>query len=163
MKYMEKGGFKHNPLMRLTLSLMLGFFLFFWLTNFGMYFRHMDLTPGSVTRYYLGNEETFQVPRSYESLVETSHYHFPMMALVMLMLTHLVIFVPWEKGVKVVVILLSFVSAFFQESSSWLVRFVSPHFAYLKILSFLVLQSMMLLLMLALAAYLWGWGRQKKH
>ena len=143
MKYMEKGNFRHHPLMRLTLSFTLIFLLGFWLTNFGMYFSRMNLSPQSVEQYYRGSEENFLPPRSFEGLVETSHFHLPMMALIVLMLTHLTI-----------------VSAAGQEASSWLVRYGHPLFAYLKIASFLVLQALILLMLLALAGYLWRWDKK---
>ncbi len=159
MKYMEKGGFKHNPLMRLTLSLTLMFLFFFWLTNFAMYFAHMNLNPQSVVAYYRGSDATFQVPKTFEGLSETSHFHLPIMALVILMLTHLMIFVPVSKPLKVFVIVLAFASAFLQEASSWLVRFGHPAWAWLKVFSFVCLQSVLGFLMLALLAYLWFWDR----
>jgi hypothetical protein len=160
MKYMEKGGFKHNPLMRLTLSLVLLFLVFFWLTNFSMYFMNMNLRPQSVVDYYLGTPDGFSVPKTYEGLALTSHFHFPMMASVILLLTHLVIFVPWPRWIKVTLIATAFMSAFFQELSSWLVRFVHPAWAWVKVLSFMTLQVVMFVLLASLAAYLWFWDRQ---
>ncbi len=157
---MEKGNFRHHPLMRLTLSFTLIFLLGFWLTNFGMYFSRMNLSPQSVEQYYRGSEENFLPPRSFEGLVETSHFHLPMMALIVLMLTHLTIFVPISDRAKLSIIILSFVSAAGQEASSWLVRYGHPLFAYLKITSFLVLQALILLMLLVLAGYLWRWDKK---
>ena len=159
MKYMEKGGFKQNPLMRLTLSFSLLFLVFFWLTNFAMYFVHMSLRPQSVIDYYCGNDATFQTAKSFEGLAEVSHFHFPMMAIVVLVLTHLIIFCPWKKSTKVSIIVTAFVSAFCQELSSWLVRFVSPQFALLKVVGFVLLQSTLGIMLVALGAYLWFWDQ----
>lgn len=157
---MEKGNFRHHPLMRLTLSFTLIFLLGFWLTNFGMYFSKMDLSAQSVVDYYRGSESKFLPARSFEGLVETSHFHLPMMALIVLTLTHLTIFVPLPNPIKVGIIVFSFVSAFGQESASWLVRYGHPVFAYLKIASFLILQTLILLMLLALAGYLWRWDKK---
>jgi hypothetical protein len=157
---MEKGNFRHHPLMRLTLSFTLVFLLGFWLTNFGMYFSKMDLSAQSVVDYYRGSEIKFLPPRSFEGLVETSHFHLPMMALIVLVLTHLTIFVPIPDRAKLSIIILSFVSAAGQEGASWLVRYGHPLFAYLKIASFLVLQALILLMLLALAGYLWRWDKK---
>ena len=162
MKYMEKGGFKQNELMRLTLSFSLLFLLCFWITNFAMYFVHMSLRPQSVVAYYCGSNDGFQVAKSFEGLAEVSHFHFAVMAIVILMLTHLVIFTPWKKPVKVGIIVTAFVSAFLQETSSWLVRFVDPQFAILKVLSFVTLQVVLAVLLGALAAYLWFWDRSSE-
>jgi hypothetical protein len=154
MKYMEKGGFQNHPLMRLTLGLTLGLLLAFWVTNFAIYFSRMGLRPGSVVAYYRGSEEDFRPPRSAESMLETTHMHLPMMAMVLLLLTHLTIFVPLPRGAKTALIATTFLSAVFEEGGGWLVRFVSPVFAVLKVAGFLGLQSAIFFLLAALGVFL---------
>lgn len=154
MRYMERGGFESHPLMRLTLALSLALLFGFWLTNFGLYFARMSLRPSSVVAFYNGSEEDFRPPRSTESMIETTHMHLPMMALVLLFLTHLTIFVPLHRRVKTALIAGTFVSAALQEGAGWLVRYVSPAFAPLKVLAFLGLQTGILLLLAALAVFL---------
>jgi hypothetical protein len=51
----------------------------------------MDLTPGSVISYYLGSEQDFTQPKSYQSMLEVSHFHVFSMGLLVLTLTHLMI------------------------------------------------------------------------
>lgn len=163
MRYMQAGGFQSNPFMRLTLGLTLVLLLAFTATNFMLYFAKMDLSPSSVVSYYNGNEEDFRPARSYQSMLEVTHGHLAMMALVMLLLTHLVIFAPFSPGRKTVLILSAFLSSLFSEASGWLVRFVDPAFALLKVLSFVVLQGSLLFLLGALGMYLWrGRKRQKE-
>jgi len=140
MKYMEKGGFQNNPLMKLTLGFTLLFMVGLWMTNFFFYFSKMGLTPHSVVQYYLGSAANFTPPRSTQSMLEITHFHLPIMGVVILLLTHLVIFAPFKNSIKVGIIAASFLSAFIGEMSSWLVRFVSPHFAILKIFCFLTFQ-----------------------
>jgi hypothetical protein len=152
---MEKGGFQNQPQMRLTLGLALVFLLAFWITNFGVYFSRMSLRPASVVSYYDGSEEEFRPPRSAQSMLETSHMHLPMMGMVLLFLTHLAIFVPLSRPAKTTLILATFVSAMLEEGGGWLVRFVSPGFAPLKVLGFVGLQSTILLLLSALGVFLW--------
>ncbi|MEX2090181.1 MAG: hypothetical protein WEB62_10435, partial [Bacteroidota bacterium] len=94
MRYLQNGGFQNNPFMRLTLGLMLLFMIGFVATNFALYFAKMDLTPSSVVAYYNGSEEEFRPARTYQSMLEVTHMHLPMMALVILLLTHLIIFAP---------------------------------------------------------------------
>jgi uncharacterized membrane protein YhdT len=159
MKYMQNGGFQSHPLMRLTLGLTLLFLLGFLLTNFLLYFERMDLSYDSVVAYYNGSEEDFRPPRSYQSMMEVSHMHLPMMAMVILFLTHLVIFAPFSKGGKIAFILTAFGSALLSEASGWLIRFVHPHFALMKIVSFLSLQASILFLLSALAIFLFRAGR----
>lgn len=154
MKYMQNGGFQNHPLMRLTLYWTLAFLTLFWLTTFYFYFSKMGLSPQSVVDYYRGSEGLFTAPRSAQSMLETTHMHLPMMALVLLMLTHLLIFAPMSNGAKIAFISLTFGSALLLEGAGWLVRFVHPGFALLKIASFLVMQGMIAYLLLALGSYL---------
>ena len=154
MKYLQNGGFQHNPLMRLTLGLTLALLLGLWVTNFAMYFARMDLSPSSVVSYYNGSEEDFRRPRSGASMLETTHMHLPMMGMVLLFLTHLLIFVPLGRGLKIGLILAVFTGAMFEESGGWLVRFVHPGFAPLKVVGFLLLQTMLAAVIVALVAFL---------
>lgn len=160
---MEDGSFKNHPLMRLTLTLTLVLLGAFWLTNFLIYFSKMGLTPASVVAYYLGSDADFSAPRSYQSMVEVSHFHLPMIAIVVLLLTHLIIFAPFKDKTKVAIIITGFASGFLNEGASWLVRFVSPHFAVLKIFSFLAFQGVLALLLSSLGWYLWSMRKTKSH
>ena len=161
MKYMQDGGFQHNPLMRLTLGLTLVLLVGFWATNMGMYFSRMGLRPSTVVSYYNGSEEEFRPPRSTESMLETTHMHLPMMGIVLLLLTHLVIFVPMARGAKVGFIIGTFASAALEEGAGWLVRFVSPAFAPLKVIGFLGLQAAIAFLITALGLFLVRAGRRQ--
>ena len=164
MKYMEKGNFKQHPLMRLTLSLTLVLFTLFWLTSFAMFFVKMNLDPQSVVNYYRGSELTFQDAKSFEGLVETAHMHLPMMALVVLVLTHLCIFIPIKNSYKVSVILAGFLSAALFELSSFGVAYHQAYFwAVIKIATFILMQSIIALMLIALAIYLWHWPYSRKH
>ncbi len=154
MKYMQNGGYQNNPFMRLTLALTLVFLVGFVVTNFLLYFERMDLTPASVVKYYNGAEEEFRPARSYQSMMEVTHMHLPMMALVLLLLTHLVIFAPFSGGSKIALIVIPFLAGLFGETSAWLVRYVHPAFAWLKILSFVALQTSLIVLLAALAMFL---------
>jgi len=154
MKYMQNGGFQNNPMMRLTL-LWTGVLLTgFWITNFYFYFSKMGLTPASIVAYYNGSEVLFTQPRTFQSMLKVTHAHLPMMAIVMLLLTHLLIFAPMVDRVKILFISLGFGSALLNEMAGWLIRFVHPGFAPLKIVSFLTLQAILAYLLLGLAMYL---------
>lgn len=154
MKYMQSGSFKSNSLMRLTLLASLVFLIAFWITTFFMYFSRMGLTPESVTAYYLGSEAAFTMPRTAGTMLEVTHGHLPVMAMVALLLTHLFIFTPLSQKIKSATIVVLFASAFLGEAASWLVRFVHPDFAWLKIVSFATLQVSMGLVIFGLFAML---------
>jgi hypothetical protein len=154
MRYMQEGGFQNNPLMRLTLAFTLVLLLGFWMTNIAIYFSRMNLQPASVVSYYNGSEADFRPPRSAASMLEVSHMHLPMMGMVLLFLTHLVIFVPLPRAARMGFIVTTFVSAVLEEGAGWLVRFVSPSFAVLKVAGFVGLQVAILCLIVALASFL---------
>ena len=159
MKYMQTGGFQHNPFMRRTLAFTFLFVGGLWATNFAMYFSRMGLAPRSVEAYYLGSEEDYSQPRSAASMLEVTHAHLPMMGVVVLLLTHLAIFAPLSDRAKGLTIATSFLSALIEEGSGWLVRFVHPGFAWLKIGSFLVFQGALAFLLAVLGAFLWKASR----
>jgi hypothetical protein len=140
--------------MRLTLLCTLVLLAGFWCTNALLYFRSMDLHAASVVEYYRGSEEEFRMPRTYGAMLEVTHMHLAMMAMVVLLLTHLAIFLPWRQRWRVAVVLGSFGSALLGEASGWLVRFVHPGFAVLKIAAFLGLQVGLAILLLGLSLFL---------
>lgn len=160
MQYMQKGGFQKNPMMRLTLAFLILFLAGFVVTNFLMYFDRMSWTPASVVAYYNGSEEEFRPARTYGSMLEVTHGHLPMMAIVLLMLTHLVIFAPFTRRQKISLISVSFLAALAEESGGWLVRFVHPDLAWVKIIGFFVLQGALIFLLCSLAIFLWRSARE---
>ena len=152
---MQNGGFQTNPLMRMTLTGTLVFAAGLWVTNAAMYFQRMSLAPSSVQAYYLGSAEEYSQPRSAASLLEVSHAHLATMGVMILLLTHLAIFAPWKDRTKKWVIALGFGSSFIGEASGWLVRFVSPAFAVLKVACFVTFQGTLALLIAVLAMFLY--------
>lgn len=162
MKYMQNGGFQSQPLMKLTLLFTLLFLTAFWVTNFALYFAKMDVTPQSVQDYYLGAEEQFTLPRTYQSMLEVTHAHLPMMAMVVLLLTHLLIFAPYSFKAKVTFISSAFILALLNESAGWLVRFVNPAFAIQKVVAFFGFQSVLGFLIFTLVTFL-AWEKTKAN
>ncbi|HKQ57892.1 MAG TPA: hypothetical protein VJY35_08475 [Candidatus Eisenbacteria bacterium] len=154
MKYLQSGGFQDQPLMRLTLGLALLLLAGFWVTNLTLYFAHMNLDPASVVSYYRGSEAEFRPARSALSMMEVTHMHLPMFALVLLLLTHLLIFSPMKTGAKVAFIVAAFGSALLSEAAGWMTRFWHPGFAWLKVAMFLTLQGMLAYLIVALGLVL---------
>lgn len=163
MKYMQSGGFQANPLMRLTLLWTLLFAAGLWATNAAMYLSRMSLTPSSVQAYYLGDEAEYSQPRSAASLLEVSHAHLATMGVMVLLLTHLAIFAPWDERAKKLVIALGFGSSLLGEASGWLVRFASPHFAWLKIACFLAFQATLAVLIGGLGSFLYMGAREARR
>lgn len=155
MRYVITGEWSRNTLLRLIVALFLGYMLLFVVSSALLYFTRMGLDPDSVVQYFLGDpgQEFGRPPRPYASLVETSHMHLFAMGMLVMVLTHLLLFVPIKPAVKGWLVLLSFVGSIASELSNWLVRFVHPVFAYLKVGSFLLMELSLSVLVVLLAVY----------
>lgn len=147
MRFVVTGEWGRNRLLQTIVVLYVVYVAGLWVTNCLLYFNKMGLGYASVVTYYRGNPEHFLQPRSYQGLLEVSHFHFFAMGMLLLVLTHLMLFVPVRNGVKASLITLPFAAALLDEGSGWLVRFVHPGFAYLKIAGFLLLQGSLATLM----------------
>ena len=141
MRFVVTGELRRNHLLQVIVLLYVLYVAGLWLTNALLYFQKMGLSPASVVDYYLGSEERFQPPRSYQGMLEVSHFNLFAMGMLLLVLTHLMLFVPVRNAVKAWLIALPFLSAVLDEGSGWLVRFVHPGFAWAKIAGFLALQG----------------------
>lgn len=141
MRFVVTGEWSRNRLLQVIVVLYSVYVAALWTTNALLYFAKMDLTTASVVEYYLGSEERFLSPRSYQGLLEVSHFHLFAMGMLLLVLTHLALFVPVSARAKAVLVVLPFVAALLDEGAGWLVRFVSPAFAAVKIAGFLLLQG----------------------
>jgi hypothetical protein len=141
VRFVITGEWNRNRLLQTIVALYSLYVAGLWLTNALLYFEKMSLTPSSVVSYYLGNEEQFLSPRSYQGMLEVAHFHLFAMGMLLLVLTHLMLFVPVRNGIKAWLIALPFLSAALDEGGGWLVRFGHPAFAWLKIAGFLSLQT----------------------
>ena len=151
MRFVVTGEWTRNRLLKVIVWCFLAYTLVLWVTNAGLYFSKMGLMPNSVIDYYRGNEERFLQPRSLVGLLETLHFHSFAMGILLLTLTHLLLFVPISMRVKAWGIATAFVSGIGDELAGWGVRFIHPAFAYLKIAFFLTLEGVILALMILVA------------
>lgn len=136
-------------MLKVIVSCFLAYTFILWVTNAGLYFSKMSLFPSSVVRYYLGDEQRYLEPRSFGGMLEVLHFHSFSMGILLLTLTHLLLFVPLSARIKAFGIAGAFVSGIAGELSGWAVRFVHPLFAYAKVFFFLALEGVLLWLMLA--------------
>ena len=153
MRFTVTPDWKDNQLLRLVLVWFLVYVALLWVTNALLYFSKMSLTPSSVVAYYLGDEAQFTQPRSYQGLLELTHFHLFAMGILILTMTHLLLFVPMPNGRKALIDSIAFAAALADEAAGWLVRFVAPAFAYLKITAFLTLEGVLAFLV---GAVLWA-------
>jgi hypothetical protein len=89
--------------------------------------------------------------------------HLPMFAMVLLLLTHLLIFAPLRFALKVTFIVVAFGSALLSEAAGWMTRFWHPGFAVLKVGMFALFQGSLAFLLLALGRFLAAAGRARRR
>jgi hypothetical protein len=141
VRFVITGEWNRNRLLQTIVVLYSLYVGGLWVTNALLYFAKMGLTPSSVVDYYRGNEEQFLSPRTYQGMLEVAHFHLFAMGMLLLVLTHLMLFVPLRDRTKAWLIALPFLAAALDEGGGWLVRFGHPAFAWLKIGGFLLLQG----------------------
>ncbi len=154
MRFFISSDIRKNTLLKLIILFTVLFFIFLWLTNLLLYLQ-IGFSYESVVEYYLGSEESFRSPKSYLGLLEEAHFHFFSMAIILVTLNHLLLFTNIRNSWKLVIILASFLSAFGDIAGGWLIRYVSPEFAYLKIISVIVLQISLAALMVLVIRFLY--------
>ena len=141
MRFTVTGEWDHNRLLQVVVVLYCFFVFLLWLTNWMLYFEDMGFTTASVAEHYLGNEEEFRAPRSYKGMLELAHFHLFAMGMLMMVLTHLALFIPVRPQAKIALIVVPFVSVFVSEGAGWLVRYGGAGFAWTKIAGILLLQG----------------------
>ncbi len=153
MRYFVTGEQYRKSLINTLVLMFLVYIALLWVSNGMMYFHHMDLTPDSVIAYYLGSEQQFTQPRSYQGMLEVSHFHLFSMGMLVLTLTHLMLMTEFPVQLKIWLSSLTYAAALADEAGGWLVRFVDPLFAYFKIAAFVVLElSLAVLLVVVITA-----------
>ena len=148
MRFVVTGEWNRNRLLQTIVVLFALYVILLWVTNALLYFDKMTLDPTSVVNYYLGNEAEYRSPRSYAGLLEVTHFHLFAMGMLLLVLTHLVLFTPVRGSIKAWLIAVPFLSGFLSEGAGWLVRYGGAEFAILKVFAFLLLQTSLLVLVL---------------
>jgi hypothetical protein len=151
VRFVVTGEWTRNRLLKVIVWCFLTYTFILWVTNAGLYFSKMSLDPASVVDYYLGNEELYLQPRSLVGLLEVLHFHSFAMGILLLTLTHLLLFVPISLRTKAIGIATAFFSGIAGELSGWGVRFVHPSFAYAKVGLFVLLEASILWLMVLVA------------
>lgn len=140
MRFNVTGEHRNNSLLTTVILLFLGYIALLWVSNALLFFRDMGLSYDAVVGYYLGDPERFTSPRSYSGMLEVAHFHLFSMGILVLTLVHLMLFAELSQRAKIFWLWTPFVFAVANEGAGWLVRFVDPGFAYLKIATFLGLQ-----------------------
>jgi hypothetical protein len=141
VRFVVTGEWSRNRLLQTIVVLYVLYVAALWLTNALLYFEKMSLDPRSVLAYYRGDPENFLAAKSFQALLEVSHVHLFAMGMLLLVLTHLMLFLPLGHRTKLWLIVTPFASAGLDEGAGWLVRFGHPGFAALKVLGFVALEA----------------------
>ena len=147
---------RSNSLLRAILFWSLIFSLAFWVTNWLFYTRITFTYTGMVT-HYRGAEASFRPPKSFFALVEETHTHALAMMIFLMTWTHLLLFTPLAKTWKRLLIHGLFTTAGLDMISGWLIRYLSPLLAWIKMASFLGFQ---ILLLAAMVVFAWHLSRR---
>jgi hypothetical protein len=118
--------------------LLIGFFF----TNLLAFYSKMGFSLGSIKEYYLGNPEKFLKPKTFEGMFKVFYPHIISMAVFSLAVGHFLIFAGSSLSIPLGIGL--FLFSFLDNLSGFLIRFLHPDFAFLKLLSFVALQGIIL-------------------
>ena len=109
-------------------------FLFFMLAAFGFSFfwahSMTELSPRQVAEHYLGSDATYGEPMSFREIAEITHFHLFTMPVLYLILIHVLYLTEASHRTKVWTTWASFGGVFLDLLSPWLIRYVSPYFAF---------------------------------
>jgi hypothetical protein len=153
MRFVVTGEWSRNGLLKAIVWCFLVYTVMLCVGSIGIFFSKMSLLPGSVIEYYLGNEDKYLQPRSLQGMLEGLHFHAFAIGMLLLTLTHLLLFCPLSMRVKALGIAVPFGTGLLNELAGFGVRFVHPGFAYVKIVGFVGLQ---LSLMWLIAVVAWA-------
>jgi hypothetical protein len=140
MREFGKGSFTLRQAPRPLRLIYAGFLLLIalgLLTQVVFEFGRIGFTPYSVALYYrggdIGNVMTF--PKTFGQLLEVSHAHAFVMAVVFLILAHLFVSTSASPTFKAIVLVVAFAGLLGDLIGPWLVRYVAPEWSWLLLAS----------------------------
>lgn len=149
MKVMTRGP-GGDKLPRSILAFFYFYFFLHWVSSILMFKEKLGFSYRGVVRYYVGDPEFFMQPRSFLGLLEVTHFHLFAMGIFFVVFSHLLLFTPWPETVKQLLIFMLAFSLVGDIASGWLIRYLADGFAWLKLLSFWILQGASLILFVGL-------------
>ncbi|HEY7491522.1 MAG TPA: hypothetical protein VIH59_10495 [Candidatus Tectomicrobia bacterium] len=142
MREFGRAGFRLSQLQRDAKWVYTGFLVFVGLglcTNGLFQFTRIGPTLHRMATYYRGGEhgQSMAFPKTFAELLELTHFHTFTMGVIFLILTHLMLGTHTSTRCKVSLIILACVGSLGDIASYWLIRYVSPAFAVLQLLSWI--------------------------
>ncbi len=150
MKDYSKKGFRiaTSPMeikLVYTGYLIFTFIGYFTITLLGL----LRVGPGysDIVRHYRGSDDEAFFPRAFGQMLEEAHFHAFIEGVTLLVLAHLFAATSVRKKTKVVVILVAFGSTLADLACPWLIQYLSPFFALVQMLSWILMEISALVLM----------------
>ncbi|MEN4053196.1 MULTISPECIES: hypothetical protein [Sulfurimonas] len=133
----------------------IGYFLLFsillLLSSAMIFADKIGFSYESVLHYYLGNEATFTPAKTYTGLLKIILPHIFAFGLFVMVVLHFVIFTKKRNTKEITfIILLTFLSAFLELFSPFLILMGFSFFVYMKIISFFLFQVTLLYILFIL-------------
>ena len=140
MREFAKGSFVLREAPRPLRLIYTGFLLLVTLgfaSQLGFQIARIGLAPPAIALYYRGGEGTdvMTFPKAFGQLLEVSHAHAFMMAVVFLILAHLFASTATSGRFKTIVLAVTFTGLLGDLVGPWLVRYVAAWYAWLVLLS----------------------------
>lgn len=133
MKNFSRPAYRINNA-ALDVKLVYTFFLVFLLIGFativGFEFHQIGFHSKSIAEHYLGSVgEGMSFPRPFQALLETTHFHAFIMAIIYLTLAHLFVATDLSLFMKRGVVIAGFLATFLDLILPWCVRYVHSGFS----------------------------------
>jgi hypothetical protein len=124
------------------------------LSQLGFQVGRIGVTPRAIARYYRGDEtgDVMAFPKTFGQLLEVTHAHAFVMALIFLVLAHLIAATPMPSGFQHAVVAMTFAGLLGDLLAPWLTRYVAATCAWLALISW-TLQGFGLVALIAMS----GW------
>ena len=157
MREFARGSFSLSGAPRRLRLIYTGFLLLVTLgvaSQLGFEIGRIGLSAPAIATYYRGGEsgDTMTFPKTFGQLLEVTHAHAFVMAVVFLILAHLFVATPVSDTVKTVLLAMTFAGTVGDVLAPWLVRYVSAAFAWITLGSW-VAQGLGTAVMIAVSAW----------
>jgi len=113
-------------------------------TSIALFIMKIGVEPIEIAQYYMGNEETFIVKKSFEGLFETTAPHLFAITIMIFIVIHLLLFTNYKKYVPHLLagLLISFIV---DMASGYFLIANLTLFAIIKWVSFLIFQALFII------------------
>lgn|SRR5215510_8198146 len=163
MREFGKGGFSLRSAPRRLRLVYAGFLVLTaigFATQLGFEIGRIGLTPAAIATFYRGSErgDVMIFPKTAAQLLEVTHAHAFMMAVIFLILAHLFVSTSVPATLKTVVLTLTFAGTIGDLVSPWLVRYGAASCAWIALGSWIA-QGAGNLVLLGISGWECLWGQ----